>query len=76
MPKAKPSEAEQFPYVSRVDAAKLLTVGVQQIDKLVRAKVLTPYYVGRKVIFRREEVLHKLETGGFPVLTRSGEVAR
>ncbi|MFZ1919811.1 MAG: helix-turn-helix domain-containing protein [Terriglobales bacterium] len=68
--KSKTKPFEPYPFIARVDAAKFLVVSVQQIDKYILAGVLHPLKVGRKVIFRRDELLRLVETGGFPVLPR------
>ena len=66
--KARPSAS--YPYISRVDAARFLCVSVQQIDKWRLAETLHAFRVGRKIIFRLDEVALLVETGGLPVMPR------
>jgi hypothetical protein len=59
-----------YPYISRINAAKFLCVSVQQIDKLISCGTLTAFYVGRKIILRRDELELKVKKRELPALPR------
>ncbi len=52
-----PGEAEQQPFVSKKQAARLLSCSPSTIDNHARAGHLTRHYVGKAVRFDRQQVL-------------------
>jgi excisionase family DNA binding protein len=65
VPSAKPTQPKpqvrEPEYITRADAAFMLSASVQSIDKRIRDSSLPAYRLGRKVLVRRSDVLALLE---------------
>ena len=63
MTKNKPavSAPEPAQFISRREAAALLTVNVQSIDKLIRSGVLPAYQLGRRILIKKDQLLRMVE---------------
>ena len=60
---SSPPAAAPSQFLGRQQAAALLSVDPQTIDKLIRLGHLRAYRVGRRVLIKQDELLRMVEAG-------------